>query len=245
MSNTFLELRDYQYAFSPNLGEWLAQQNTSLLFSVNGKNVFALGRKPNGEVALDEYDCEYAFALAAAHPQTIYLFTRFQIWRMENALPAGQTTDAGHDRLFAPKSAYTVGRLGIPDMAINARGEVVFVNPAFNCLARQDDRYNFVPLWQPPFMPTPDRITKGDCCHLSGLAMLDGRVTHVTAYAQTTQPDGWKSAIPTGGVLLDVAGRTEPVRGLTMPHAPRWRNGRRWLANAGAAWLGGWRAQRL
>jgi uncharacterized protein (TIGR03032 family) len=238
MSNTFLQLRDYQYAFSSGLEGWLAQENTSLLLTMNGKNVFALGRKPNGQITLDDYDCEHAFALATANSQSVYLFTRYQIWRMENALPPGQLTDSGQDRLFVPKSAHTVGRLGIPDLALDGAGKVVFVNPAFNCLARVDERYNFAPLWQPPFMPTQERITKGDCCHLSGMAARDGQITHVTAYAQTAEPDGWKKAIHTSGVLLDTTGQTEPVRGLTMPHAPRWRNEELWLLNSGEGQFG-------
>lgn len=238
MSNTFLELREYQYAFSAGLEGWLAQENTSLLFSMNGKNLFALGRKADGQITLDDYDCEHAFALTAAQSQTLYLFTRFQIWRMENALPAGHTTDAGHDRLFVPKSANTVGRLGIPDLALDADGAVIFINPGFNCISRLDERYNFAPLWQPPFMPTPDRVTKGDCCHLSGMALREGRVTHVSSYAQSPVVDGWKNAIQNGGVLLDIAGHSEPVRGLTMPHAPRWHNGQLWLMNSGTGEFG-------
>lgn len=100
MSNTFLELLAITSwpVLPPHLAEWLAQENISLLFSVNGKNMFALGRKTDGQIALDEYDCENAFALAAAQTQTIYLFTRFKFggWKtpcLHTTPPMRVTTD--------------------------------------------------------------------------------------------------------------------------------------------------------
>ncbi len=36
---------------------------------------------------------------------------------LENALPAGEMTPDGHDRLFVPQVAWTTGLLGVQDMA--------------------------------------------------------------------------------------------------------------------------------
>jgi uncharacterized protein (TIGR03032 family) len=77
-----------------------------------------------------------------------------------------------------------------------------------------------------------------DRCHLNGLAVRDGRPAYATALAQTDTAAGWRDHKREGGLLIDVASNEVIVRGLSMPHSPRWHAGRLWLLNSGAGGLG-------
>src|SRR5438445_9648385 len=50
---------------------------------------------------------------------------------------------------------------------------------------------------------------------------------------QTDTPAGWRPTKPNGGCLVDVPSGAFPVRGLSMPHSPRWHDGRLWLLESG------------
>ena len=65
---------------------------------------------------------------------TLWLSTRFQLWRLENALRPGHLYE-GYDRLYVPRVGYTTGDLDGHDVAVEASGRVVFVATRLNCLA--------------------------------------------------------------------------------------------------------------
>src|SRR5262249_25444545 len=140
----------------------------------------------------------------------------------------------GHDRLYVPRVGYTTADLDIHDVVVEASGRVVFVNTRFGCLATLDERDSFKPLWRPPFL---SRWAREDRCHLNGLALRDGSARYATAVSTSDVADGWRDRRRDGGVLLDVADNRTIVSGLSMPHSPRWRDGRVWLLNSGAGFL--------
>ncbi len=72
-----------------------------------------------------------------------------------------------------------------------------------------------------------------DRCHLNGLAMVDGKPAFLTALGATDAPEGWRANKKDGSILLDYASREPIVRGLSMPHSPRWYRGRLWLLESG------------
>lgn len=82
------------------------------------------------------------------------------------------------------------------------------------------------------------RYTPGDCCHLNGLATRKGQVNCVTALGETDQPHGWRSNKRDGGVLIDVASNEVMVRGLSMPHSPRWYDDKLYLLQSGNGGFG-------
>ena len=113
---------------------WLAEQNLSLAFTTyqSGK-LFLVGLQPNGRLSIFERSFNRAMGLWAS-PQTLYLSTLFQLWRFDNALEPGQAYQ-GYDRLYVPQVAWTTGDLDIHDVAVDAKGRIVFVNTLFGCLA--------------------------------------------------------------------------------------------------------------
>ena len=169
-----------------------------------------------------------------ADGQTLWLSSKYQLWRFENALRPGEAHE-GHDRLYVPRVGYTTGDLDVHDVAVEDGGRVVFVATAFGCLAILTERYSFTPLWQPPFV---SRLVGEDRCHLNGLALEGGRVRYVTAVSRGDLADGWRDRRRDGGCLLEVPDGRTVLAGLSMPHSPRVYRGRLWLLNSGTGFLG-------
>src|SRR5205823_2582464 len=76
-----------------------------------------------------------------------------------------------------------------------------------------------------------------DRWHLNGLAVVDGRPRYVTALGATDTAGGWRANKPQGGCLLEVSSGAMISRGLSMPHSPRWHDGRLWLLESGTGRL--------
>jgi uncharacterized protein (TIGR03032 family) len=100
----------------------------------------------------------------------------------------------------------------------------------FGCLATLDTEHSFVPRWQPPFISA---LAPEDRCHLNGLALVDGVPRYVTALGVSDEPGGWRARKADGGVLMEVPSGRVLAEGLSMPHSPRWHDGRLWVLESG------------
>lgn len=160
--------------------------------------------------------------------------SKYQLWRFENRLAAGQLHE-GYDALYVPQAAHTTGDLDIHDLAVETSGRVVFVNTLFGCLATICERTSFTPLWRPPFISA---LAAEDRCHLNGLALRDGRARYVTVVSQSDVADGWRDRRRDGGCVLEVPSGDVLVSGLSMPHSPRWYRERLWVHNSGTGEFG-------
>ncbi|MDA8746348.1 TIGR03032 family protein [Rubripirellula amarantea] len=78
--------------------------------------------------------------------------------------------------------------MDIHDVAVEASGQVVFVDTLFGCLATLSDTHSFVSLWKPSFI---SELVAEDRCHLNGLALENSRAKYVTAVGQSDVADGW------------------------------------------------------
>jgi uncharacterized protein (TIGR03032 family) len=87
-----------------------------------------------------------------------------------------------------------------------------------------------VPRWTPPFV---SRVAPGDRCHLNGMEVIDGRIRWATALGQTDAPGGWREKKASGGCLIDVQANEVAIEGLSMPHSPRWHDGKLWILESG------------
>jgi uncharacterized protein (TIGR03032 family) len=149
------------------------------------------------------------------------------------AIPAW--TNRGYDYSYIPRVGYTTGHLDIHDVALGANDLPVFVNTMFGCLATLSEHGNFRPLWRPPFI---SELVPEDRCHMNGLAMWDGCPAFVTVVAKSNVAGGWREQRRDGGCVLDVASGETVVSGLSMPHSPRWHDGRLWVLNSGSGEFG-------
>ena len=83
------------------------------------------------------------------------------------------------------------------------------------------------------------RLESSDRCHLNGLAMVDLRPATSPRGVSSDEPAGpVREQGAAGGVLIDVQSNEIVARELSMPHSPRWHDGRLWLCESGAGTLG-------
>lgn len=149
---------------------------------------------------------------------------------------AGTIEPAGsHDACYLPLRRHVTGDVSIHDMAYDATGELWFVNTRFSCLATIDSEHSFVPRWQPRFIST---LAPEDRCHLNGLAMVGGRPAFVTAFGTSDEARGWRTGKADSGLVIDVATNEIVAGGLSMPHSPRWHDGRLWVLESGQGRVG-------
>jgi uncharacterized protein (TIGR03032 family) len=214
--------------------QWLGESSLSLAFTTYqaGKVMF-IGLQSNGRLSIFERTFNRCMGLWS-NGQSLWMSTLYQLWRFENVLGPGEQKD-GYDRVFVPQLAYTTGDLDVHDVAVDTAGRPVFVNTLFSCLATVSDAKSFRPLWRPGFI---SKLAPEDRCHLNGLAMQDGAPAYVTAVSQSDVADGWRDRRTGGGIVIDV--RTSEIvgRGFSMPHSPRWHDGRLYLLDSGTGRFG-------
>lgn len=222
---------------SRHFPEWLAATGGSLAFTTyQASKVFFIGAKPDGKLSIFERTFARSMGLgASADGRALVLATQHQIYRFDDILPRGATSAEGFDAVYAPHASWITGDLDAHDIGFGADGRPIFVNTLFGCIATVSEGHSFKPLWRPKFL---SKLAAEDRCHLNGMAMPDGAPTHVTAVSQSDVADGWRDRRRDGGVVIDVASGEVMASGLSMPHSPRWYDGKLWLLNSGTGEFG-------
>ena len=248
MTTSQPSLPQLEIAGSRNFTSWLRESRLSVAFSTyqTGK-LFLLGIKGDGRLSVFERTFERCMGLCSTNDgQTLWMSSVYQLWRFENALPApASARRKGYDRLYVPQLAYTTGDVDAHDIALakssksqepNSKGFApLFVNTLFSCLAAPSETHSFRVVWKPPFI---SRLAAEDRCHLNGLALRDGAPAFVTAVSTRDVHEGWREHRREGGVVVEVASGEIAARGLSMPHSPRWHDGKLYLLNSGAGEFG-------
>jgi uncharacterized protein (TIGR03032 family) len=213
---------------------WLAEQRASLAFTTyQAGKLFLIGLDAQGNLAVFNRTLARVMGMAAVG-ETFWIATLWQLWRFENVLEAG-ALHQGHDRYYVPQLAYTTGDIDVHDVAVDGAGEPLFVSTLFSCIARPDAKYNFRPMWKPPFV---SRYAAEDRCHLNGLAMEDGKPAYVTCVGRSDANEGWREHREHGGLVIDVRNDEIACEGLSMPHSPRVYRDRLWLLDSGSGEFG-------
>lgn len=221
--------------FSGGLAGFLRQSGISLAFtSYQTGYLYLIGQSQNGQLALHQAGYPQAMGVVG-DADHIYLGTLTQIVRLENVLQPGQMANEVHDRLFVPRNAQTIGDVDFHEMGIRKDGRIVFVSTAYSCLAEPSRKHSFKAIWKPEFI---SRLAREDRCHLNGLAMVDGEPKYVTAVCRSDVVDGWRDRRHDGGIVIDIETNEIVAEGLSMPHSPRWHDGKLWVLNSGSGELG-------
>jgi uncharacterized protein (TIGR03032 family) len=224
-----------QLTVSPQFSTWLVANALSIAISSHQSNkLFLVGLNQFTEqISISEHSLYWPTGMVH-HGQQLTIATGLNITVFRDA--AGDSRDASdHDVVFAPRFSYYTGWLDVHDLALDARGKLVFVNTQFSCLATTSATHNFRPIWRPSFV---SHLAAEDRCHLNGLALRDGSPAYVTAFSETDFARGWRQRPAASGVVIDVVTNEIVCRGLTNPHSPRLNEGTLWVLNSGTGEIG-------
>lgn len=221
--------------FSGGLASFLTANTMSFAFtSYQTGRLYLVGAQEDGKLALHEALYPQAMGVFG-DANRLYLGTLTQIVRMENVLQPGQIANGAHDKVYVPRNMQTTGNIDIHEIGIKKNGQIVFVNTRYGCLCEPHLTHSFTPIWKPEFI---SKIAAEDRCHLNGLAMVDGEPKYVTAVCRSDVVDGWRDRRHDGGIIIDVETDEIVADGLSMPHSPRFHDGRLWVLNSGGGELG-------
>lgn len=210
----------------------LSRLGASLLVSTyNAGQLILLRAQPDG--LLNTHFCALAKPMGfALDHEKLAVGSAFQIWEYRNmqAVAPKVKGPAAHDAAYLARNIHVTGDIDIHEMAYGADDQLWLVNTRMSCLCTLDRAHSIVPRWRPPFVSAYDL---SDRCHLNGLALRDGQPAAVTALGDTDAPGGWRARKADGGVLLSVPDGEPLAAGLSMPHSPRWHQGRLWFLESG------------
>jgi len=163
------------------------------------------------------------------------LGTRTGIWDYRNQPDLAPKIEpkGTHDACLVPRNMHVTGDIRVHELAF-ADDELWLVNTRFSALCTIDRDRSFVPRWRPPFVT---KLVPEDRCHLNGMCIVDSRIAYVTALGETDSDNGWRENKARGGIVIDVASGETILRGLSMPHSPRFHDGRLWLLESGKGTL--------
>jgi uncharacterized protein (TIGR03032 family) len=225
---------EFRYSQTESFVALLHQLGASLLVTTYQANKLLVVRAERDGVSTLVRTFDRPMGMAADAGR-IALGTSTQVWTFRNApdIAPRLQPPGRHDGCFLPRSSHVTGDIAVHELAY-AGDELWVVNTRFSCLCTLDPDYSFVPRWRPPFVTA---LSADDRCHLNGLALVDGVPRYVTALGATDAPGGWRQGKAGGGCLVDVASGEVVLRQLSMPHSPRWHDGRLWLLESGTGRL--------
>jgi uncharacterized protein (TIGR03032 family) len=216
--------------------DWIANAGGSLCISTYQAGKVAMIGWDGRQVSLLMRDFDKPLGLATAGNRMV-LATRNDLCIFANSpLLAHEFVPdqpGRYDALYLPRATYHTGDLHTHDVAISPEG-IIITATRFSCLARVSFDFNFVPFWKPRFVTD---LVPEDRCHLNGLALYENRPKYVTALGTTDTAGAWRENKATGGIVIDVTTDEIVTKGLSMPHSPRWYNGRLWVLNSGTGEL--------
>ncbi len=219
---------------SRGLTGWLVANHVSLaLSSYQTGQLYLVGVNANNGANFHEVGVGRAMGLWADQ-QRILIATKNQLIRLENILGPDQRIGEA-DKHYVPRVCHTTGDLDIHDIVVRNDGVIIFANTLYSCLATLSNVHSFKPYWVPPFI---SKLAAEDRCHLNGIAMKDGQPAYVTATSRADVVGGWRERRETGGCVIDVASNEIITEKLSMPHSPRWHDGKLWVLNSGTGYLG-------
>ena len=216
--------------YTQSFPQLLRELSGSLLISTYQTGKLICARHDRGTLNTHFRDCDRPMGLAVA-PGRIAIGTRAEVldYRDFPAVAPKIAPQGSHDACFLPRNRHFTGDVRVHEVAF-AQGELWIVATDFSCLATLDAQHSFVPRWMPPFIT---ELVPEDRCHLNGLCVVGDAVRYVTALGESDHPGGWREKKSSGGVLIDVASGETVLGGLSMPHSPRWHDGRLWLLDSG------------
>ena len=231
IEDTESEEFDLNSVYTTNLPEILKQMNISVAVSTYQSGKVILLRNDDDKINTHFRNFNRPMGVAVK-PDRISIGCLNTIENYQN-IPALIDKIEGsekYDACYVPRNSQVTGAIDIHDMAWGENNKLWFVNTKFSCLCTLDTEFSFSPQWRPSFVTG---LGPEDRCHLNGLCIINGKPKYVTALGETDEPNEWRENKRDGGILVDVEKNEVLMRGLSMPHSPRWYDNQLWMLESG------------
>ncbi len=205
-------------SYSPNFPDLLKQLGSSILISTYQAGRLVILRH-NGQ-GINAHFRTFPKAMGlAVNALRMAVGTKYEIQELYNQTAVAPKLEPinTHDACYLLRNTHITGDIDIHEMNY-IKDQLWFINTRFSCLCTLDLAYSFNPRWRPPFVTS---LAPQDRCHLNGLAVVNNRPKYVTALGETNTPQGWRENKANGGILMDIETNEILLRGLSMPHSPR------------------------
>jgi len=215
--------------YSENIPTILSELGASLLISSYEGELTIIAT--DGEIRNIPFSQDHVLGMAV-DGRNLALSTRDRIWQLQNIFEGDSTSRLSDrddfDAYYQPISVHKTGDLFTHEMAWIDQ-KLWFINTAYSCLCTLEANHDFIVQWHPQFI---SELVPEDRCHLNGLGVKNNKIQYVTAVSETDTPQGWRDIKDSSGILIDIESHEILLRGLAMPHSPRWYDGRVWLLEA-------------
>lgn len=212
------------------LARILDRIGASLLLSTNATGKLICARRDGPRVNTHFRDLNQPTGIAIT-ADGFAVATKGEVWRYRHAPEAlaGLDRERGYDACLIPRTRHLTGAIATHELA-SAGDELWLVATRYSYLATLDQARGVVPRWRPAFI---SEIAGDDRCHLTGVAVADGRPAYVTALGSTDEPEGWRRGLARGGCLIEVDSAEVIASELSVPNSPRWHRDRLWFCESG------------
>ena len=244
---------DLSSAYTQSFHDLLAHLKCSLLVSTYQAGYVIALRASEGELNTHFRSFSRPMGIAATQGR-LAVGTSNAIIEFKNnpALAQSLSSTLALDACYLPRNTHFTGDIDIHEMAWGIKSDLTsslspanpiesvspelwFINTRFSCICTKDNEHSFSPKWRPRYI---DSYSPQDRCHLNGMALVDGTPRYVTALGQSNEAFGWRENKARGGCLIDIPSGDVICEGLSMPHSPRWHDGKLWIAESGTGSIG-------
>jgi uncharacterized protein (TIGR03032 family) len=220
---------------SSKLGEILSDLGISLVISTYQAGKLILARSEGESVNTHFRDCRKPMGVAVLGEQmAVGALGEILFYQNVPSNVPKLAQPEKHDACYMQRYSHITGDIDIHEMAFGYDGQIWFINTRFSALCTLHGSTSFRPAWRPSFVSA---YAAEDRCHLNGLGLVDGLPRYVTALGESDVKGGWRENKADGGVLIDIVDGRTICRGLSMPHSPRWHDGRLWVCESGKGTL--------
>ena len=230
---------DIQIEFDRYFLSWLSDTNHGFFFtSYKTSEVYSLGY-------YDKKDHQPQMSLWITNlmrpmgmycdKEDMWILSSGNLWNFKNY---GKSTDnnfGDFDATYIPRFTYFGSDIDSHDICVDSHGTPYYCSALFSCVCIPSTTHGFKVWWKPPWIT---KIAPEDRCHLNGICSRDGRPRYVTCVSQSNVTNGWRENRVSKGIVYDIVEDRIVCSGLTMPHSPRWHNGKLWVLDAGTGWIG-------
>jgi uncharacterized protein (TIGR03032 family) len=172
-----------------------------------------------------------------ANEKTCWVSASGNMWKFENTGEYEDTRESigKFDANYVIRRGHFSSDIDNHDICMDTAGEVYYCSAAFSCICTTSDDKSFKVFWKPPWIT---KIVPEDRCHLNGICSRDGVPRYVSSVSQSNVRGGWRENRIGKGIIYDIVENKIVCEGLTMPHSPRWYNGKLYVLDAGTGYFG-------